>query len=586
MLKFYLRNFFIPPLIYNFLGSLKYKLFSKKSKYTSQLPYNWKGQDIIIRLVKKSINSKKSFIKTIDHESKVVHEIDLNKKYIFNKDINKDSISFSIFISKNYEQIKDVQVFLNDIKVKMIFDNLVPNKWLYINSEIPKSSQKNVSIKIIATGANSILVSEPFFYNKKLNNIQAKRNNIIVIVLDGLRPNFIGSYNQKKKNNTPYIDKFFKDGVIFKNAFSQSEYTMPSIASMFSGLYPIQHGVFTHDKSQRELPHNIELVTEYLYKNNYRTMVYSNTLRFIPQYGYYRGVERFFHHNLTDLNLDSFTITNKAIEFAETHKNENFFMFLHYMDTHPPFSLPTYFYDSNSNTDYYHNTSKIYNKLKMHADKSDKFISSIENTADSKLKNTDFILGNLFAYINNSDLNKNTSVILLADHGRQYKKSEPLLLKNLTQVPYMIKYPGSKRDIKDFYCETNSSLYPTIMDLASLNKPEHLAGKSVFEKSQNNYALSESLFKKNAETSIRNNDYVYIQKTDFDYMKGKLNLENVNKEYLFTENEFETNNGENLIDKEEKIKENLKEKILNHYKTQKKYFDNNQILEATKNYKE
>ena len=361
---------------------------------------------------------------------------------------------------------------------------------------------------------------------------------------------------------------------------------MPSIASMFSGLYPIQHGVFTHDKSQRELPHNIELVTEYLYKNNYRTMVYSNTLRFIPQYGYYRGVERFFHHNLTDLNLDSFTITNKAIEFAETHKNENFFMFLHYMDTHPPFSLPTYFYDSNSNTDYYHNTSKIYNKLKMHADKSDKFISSIENTADSKLKNTDFILGNLFAYINNSDLNKNTSVILLADHGRQYKKSEPLLLKNLTQVPYMIKYPGSKRDIKDFYCETNSSLYPTIMDLASLNKPEHLAGKSVFEKSQNNYALSESLFKKIAETSIRNNDYVYIQKTDFDYMKGKLNLENVNKEYLFTENEFETNNGENLIDKEEKIKENLKEKILNHYKTQKKYFDNNQILEATKNYKE
>ena len=181
----------------------------------------------------------------------------------------------------------------------------------------------------------------------------------------------------KEKNNTPYIDKFFKDGVIFKNAFSQSEYTMPSIASMFSGLYPIQHGVFTHDKSQRELPHNIELITEYLYKNNYRTMVYSNTLRFIPQYGYYRGVERFFQHNFTDLNLDSFTITNKAIEFAETHKNENFFMFLHIMailSIH--LALPTYFYDSILlNTDYYHNTSKIYNKLKMHADKSDKFIS-------------------------------------------------------------------------------------------------------------------------------------------------------------------------------------------------------------------
>ena len=51
-------------------------------------------------------------------------------------------------------------------------------------------------------------------------------------------------------------------------------------------------------------------------------------------------------------------------------------------------------------------------------------------------------------------------------------------------------------------------------------------------------------------------------------MKGKLNLESVNKEYLFTENEFETNNGENLIDKEENRRE-FKGKTLNHYKTKK-----------------
>ena len=63
MLKFYLRNFVIPPLIYNFLGSLKYKLFSKKSKYTSQFPYNWKGQDIIIRLVKNLLIQKNHLLK-------------------------------------------------------------------------------------------------------------------------------------------------------------------------------------------------------------------------------------------------------------------------------------------------------------------------------------------------------------------------------------------------------------------------------------------------------------------------------------------------------------------------------------------
>ena len=43
---------------------------------------------------------------------------------------------------------------------------------------------------------------------------------------------------------------------------------------------------------------------------------------------------------------------------------------------------------------------------------------------------------------------------------------------------------------------------------------------------------------------------------------------------------------ESSINSPDSLNENLKEKILNHYKTKKKYFDNNQILDFTKNYKE
>ena len=260
---------------------------------------------------------------------------------------------------------------------------------------------------------------------------------------------------------------------------------------------------------------------------------------------------------------------------------------MHYIDTHPPFSLPTYFYDVNSITDYYHDTSKIYNKLKLHQYKDQSLINSIEKTADVKLKNLDYIIGTLFGYLKNSGLDENTSVILLADHGRKYKKSVPLLTRDITQVPYMIKYPNSKKEYKDFYCETNTSLYPTIMDLTKIEKPKHLSGRSVFDLNQKSYALTESLFRRTAETSIRENEYVYIQKTDFDFMSGELNLDNISKEYLFLENYQNYNNDyEDLSLKEPEIKNKLKNKIKKHYVNSIKYFDNEHILKFTNNYKE
>lgn len=586
-IKYFFRNYIIPIKLYSFLGRSKI-FFSKKNKYINQFPHNWRGQKFKPKFKNETIiESENSYIKTVNYESKFVYEIKLNKKILIKK-LNKNDnlLTFSIFKSKDYEEPKNIKVFINDKKVKEIFESLTPDKWLYFDLDIT-NIDSNINLEIKADGANTLLISEPLFKLKSKNENKNKKANVIVMVLDGLKPDLIGLYNQKKKNNTPYIDQFFQDGLIFKKAFSQSEYTMPSLASMFSGLYPIQHGVFTHDKSQRELPTSVELITEKMSANNYRTMVYSNGLRFIPQYGFYRGVEKFFHHNFSNLLQDSFSITNRAIEFAETHKDENFFMFLHYIDTHPPFSIPTYFYDVNSNSDYFHDSSKIYNKLKLSQFKDQNLIKRVEQTADIKLKNLDYIIGTLFGFLRNSGLDKNTSVILLADHGRKYEKSSPLLTKDLTQVPLLIKYPNSKFESKDFYCETNTSLYPTIMDLTKIEKPQHLSGRSVFESNQNSYALTESLFRRTAETSIRENDYVYIQKTDFDYMNGDVNLDNISKEYLFLENDQNDNgNYTDLSLKELEIKNKLKGKIKNHYVNSTKYFDNDHILNFTKNYKE
>ena len=180
--------------------------------------------------------------------------------------------------------------------------------------------------------------------------LKKKPKKIIVLVLDSMLAKNIGLLSGKNKGEsyTPYIDEFFKNGIAFKNSYSVSEYTMPSLATMMTGLFPIEHGVFTHDRNQRTMPIQIPTLSETLKQNGYKTFGYSTGLRFSPLYGHYRGFDRFFLHFPFASSKTADDQINRLTEFLEVHKNENCFGFLHILDPHPSFAMNTFFrYESN-----------------------------------------------------------------------------------------------------------------------------------------------------------------------------------------------------------------------------------------------
>lgn len=78
--------------------------------------------------------------------------------------------------------------------------------------------------------------------------------NIILIVLDSVRQDHLSCYGYPRKT-TPNIDSLAVEGTLFENAYSASCWTIPSHASLFTGLYPSQHGVdldhpFIHPEHQ------------------------------------------------------------------------------------------------------------------------------------------------------------------------------------------------------------------------------------------------------------------------------------------------------------------------------------------------
>ena len=66
--------------------------------------------------------------------------------------------------------------------------------------------------------------------------------NIVLITIDTLRSDRVSSYGSNLVD-TPNIDSFASDGVLFSNAASTVPFTLPAHSSILTGLYPPGHGI-------------------------------------------------------------------------------------------------------------------------------------------------------------------------------------------------------------------------------------------------------------------------------------------------------------------------------------------------------
>ncbi len=116
---------------------------------------------------------------------------------------------------------------------------------------------------------------------------------IIFIVLDTQRADRLGCYGHQKAI-TPHLDQFAAEGVLFEQAISPAQWTIPSHASMFTGLYPTAHQVTQSSQSlSPERPHLAEL----LQQSGYQTVAFcNNPLVGILNNGFKRGFQTFFNY--------------------------------------------------------------------------------------------------------------------------------------------------------------------------------------------------------------------------------------------------------------------------------------------------
>src|SRR5690606_34727990 len=126
-----------------------------------------------------------------------------------------------------------------------------------------------------------------------IESLRMNKPDIIFVVLDTQRADRLGCYGYDKAV-TPNLDAFAGSAVLFEQAVSPAQWTVPSHASMFTGRYPTAHRVLQSDNSlSPDLPHLAELMKA----AGYETVAFcNNPLVGVLNNGFKRGFDRFYNY--------------------------------------------------------------------------------------------------------------------------------------------------------------------------------------------------------------------------------------------------------------------------------------------------
>ncbi|MFT5686208.1 MAG: arylsulfatase A-like enzyme [Myxococcota bacterium] len=158
---------------------------------------------------------------------------------------------------------------------------------------------------------------------------------MVLIVIDTLRADRLGVYGADRETS-PGIDALAASGVRFDDAYSTAPWTIPSITSILTGLYPSQHGVLT---AKLKLTPTLTTLPEVFSAQGYQTAaVFSHSLidenRVFAQ-GYSDFQKELGVGKTINDRISSRAVTDAAVaQLRSFSPDRPFFLFVHYFDPH------------------------------------------------------------------------------------------------------------------------------------------------------------------------------------------------------------------------------------------------------------
>lgn len=327
--------------------------------------------------------------------------------------------------------------------------------------------------------------------------------NVIFISMDALRFDRTGAGGG---SDTPNLDAFAKEAVVFTHVTSAAPWTLPSHMAMFTARWPSLHGITNKLKPNpaggepvfTRLADDIPTFPEELTKKGWEAVAFTGGAGVSGKFGYNRG----FSSYLDDKAFAGMDYSGPAAaEWLKAHASEHFFMFFHGYDAHgqhpllgedPRAAVPDY-------------KGKLDGSIEEQAKLREQGLAEIKKPGDppslvgvvdaedarfllgvydAKVKAADARLAQFLGTVKELGLMDKSIIVLVGDHGDEFMEHGYLdhgatLCDHQLHVPMIIRFPnGEGAKVVDDNVRT-IDVFPTVFDALGVEPPAGVNGQSL-----------------------------------------------------------------------------------------------------------
>ena len=294
---------------------------------------------------------------------------------------------------------------------------------------------------------------------------------ILLISIDTLRPDHLGAYGYTRPTS-PALDRIAQTSVVFDAASATSPWTLPSHASLLTGLYPHSHGLISHEVA---LPGPIQTLGQALGQLGYATAAVVNSHNLSSRFGLNRGFDEFLHvPESAERASPSSWVTDQAISWIEGRGDRPLFLFVHYYDVHSDYSsLPSYtkLFDEPYSGPVDGTTAQMQaarlGEIQLGASDARQLV----NLYDAGIRQMDDELKRIFSVLEQSALLDDTLLVVTSDHGEEFLEHGSLLhgrqhYEESIRIPLFLRYPPALPAARIATPVSLVDVMPTILAIA------------------------------------------------------------------------------------------------------------------------
>jgi len=302
-------------------------------------------------------------------------------------------------------------------------------------------------------------------YQSLMKPLNLSDMSIVVFTIDTLRADHLECYGYDEVK-TPNINRLAEEGILFKSTIAQTPLTLPSHSSIFTGTYPLYHGV--RDNGSFYLDENQTTLAEVLKNCGYTTAAFVAAFVLDSRWGLQQGFDHYYDNfDLTKyktVSLDAVQrrgdeVLVEAYKWLEENHKQKFFAWIHLYDPHTPYDPPEPYKSQYSGKRF--------------------------GLYDGEIAYVDQLIGEFRTFMEEQKLLDRTLVVFTGDHGEslgEHKESAHgfFIYDASVRVPLIIRFPGNKLSNTVLDNQVRSiDIMPTLLHLVNAEVPDSVQGMSL-----------------------------------------------------------------------------------------------------------